>query len=837
VGTAEKEGESVAFNIGFERGYNNLCGEFVGDARKGIVSAGGAADLELTFHFDHIFGDAELPADDSLNELAPGFAPFASQATNGVVETDLATLEDALTAGEYEMIVDILPTLGHTGEGHCLYTDLGTLEFRANGEDFVRQGFTSKDGWAISFEHVYVTVSDITAYQTDPPYEPEEGVVLNATTVVEVPGVYTIDLAAGDDDAEPIFVAEAAVPAGQYNALSWDTVPAVDGEAAGYTVLLVGTAEKEGESVAFNIGFERGYNNLCGEFVGDARKGILSAGGQADLELTFHFDHIFGDGELPADDSLNELAPGFAPFASLAADGVVETDLTALEEGLTAGEYEMIVDILPTLGHTGEGHCLYTDLGTLEFRANGEDFVRQGFTSKDGWAISFEHVYVTVSDITAYQTNPPYEPGEGGLRPIAAAGLPGPYTIDLAEGADDAEPIFIDQLFPPAGQYNALAWDTVPATDGEAAGYAVLMQGTAEKEGESIAFSIGVENSYNNLCGEFVGDARKGILSAGGLADLELTFHFDHIFGDAELPADDGLNELAPGFAPFASMAEDGVVETDLTALEEALTTDEYQMIVDILPTLGHTGEGHCLYDPTGTLEFRANGEDFVRQGFTSKDGWAISFDHVYVNLTDITAYQTDPPYEPDAGDEIEAETTVMLAGPYLVDLAAGADDAEPILVDHLIAPSGQYNALAWQMVPASEGETAGYAVLMQGTAEKEGESLEFTIGVENSYSNLCGEFVGDARKGILRPDGAADLELTFHFDHIFGDADLPADDSLNELAPGFEPFASQATNGLIETDLATLEEALTADEYEMLVEILPTLGHTGEGHCYYGLE
>ncbi|MCB0155088.1 MAG: DUF4382 domain-containing protein, partial [Anaerolineae bacterium] len=96
---------------------------------------------------------------------------------------------------------------------------IGTLEFRANGEDFVRQGFTSKDGWAISFEHVYVTVSDITAYQTDPPYEPEEGAALNATTVVEVPGVYTIDLAAGDDDAEPIFVAEAAVPAGQYNAL------------------------------------------------------------------------------------------------------------------------------------------------------------------------------------------------------------------------------------------------------------------------------------------------------------------------------------------------------------------------------------------------------------------------------------------------------------------------------------------------------------------------------------------------------------------------------------------------------------------------------------------
>ncbi|WP_353736712.1 hypothetical protein [Moorena sp. SIO2C4] len=30
-----------------------------------------------------------------------------------------------------------------------------------------------------------------------------------------------------------------------------------------------------------------------------------------------------------------------------------------------------------------------------------------------------------------------------------------------------------------------------------------------------------------------------------------------------------------------------------------------------------------------GKLQFRANGEDFVRQGFVSKDRWQISFDRV----------------------------------------------------------------------------------------------------------------------------------------------------------------------------------------------------------------
>ena len=54
-----------------------------------------------------------------------------------------------------------------------------------------------------------------------------------------------------------------------------------------------------------------------------------------------------------------------------------------------------------------------------------------------------------------------------------------------------------------------------------------------------------------------------------------------------------------------------------------------------VLAGCGSGGEG-------GTLQINANGEDFVRQGFVSKDGWSITFDHVYITLADITAYQTD---------------------------------------------------------------------------------------------------------------------------------------------------------------------------------------------------
>jgi len=42
--------------------------------------------------------------------------------------------------------------------------------------------------------------------------------------------------------------------------------------------------------------------------------------------------------------------------------------------------------------------------------------------------------------------------------------------------------------------------------------------------------------------------------------------------------------------------------------------------------------------ETTGTLQFYANGEDFVRQGFVSKDGWAINFDTVNITLENITA-------------------------------------------------------------------------------------------------------------------------------------------------------------------------------------------------------
>jgi len=172
------------------------------------------------------------------------------------------------------------------------------------------------------------------------------------------------------------------------------------------------------------------------------------------------------------------------------------------------------------------------------------------------------------------------------------------------------------------------------------------------------------------------------------------------------------------------------------------------------------------------------------------------------------------------------------LDGVKTVDLAEGDESAEPIVVGEVSAPAGRYNALSWQMVKAPDGPAAGYPLVMQGTATKDGQTVDFNLKIDEELGFTCGDFVGDDRKGILTAGDAADLEATFHFDHLFGDSETSADDELNTGALGFDPLAAIAENGQLDADLATLREQLSQEDYVKLIEILPSLGHVGEGHC-----
>ena len=239
----------------------------------------------------------------------------------------------------------------------------------------------------------------------------------------------------------------------------------------------------------------------------------------------------------------------------------------------------------------------------------------------------------------------------------------------------------------------------------------------------------------------------------------------------------------------------------------------------------------------TTTLNLVANGEDFVREGFVTKDGWTMSFDRLDVNLAEVTAYQMDGAFEPtetDTLDSLEYQKIVSLVDtPQVIDLAEGEADAAPILVTDAEVTPGFYNAMAWQVDTAgADSPLAGKTMNMQGTATKDDQTINFDISLNRPIQYLCGEYVGDDRKGFVEADAPGEIETTFHFDHIFGDAETSPDEAINVDALGFEPLAQLASNDSLTVDDATLTQQLSDDDQGKLTKAIIGLGHVGEGHC-----
>ena len=238
-----------------------------------------------------------------------------------------------------------------------------------------------------------------------------------------------------------------------------------------------------------------------------------------------------------------------------------------------------------------------------------------------------------------------------------------------------------------------------------------------------------------------------------------------------------------------------------------------------------------------GNLEIQANGEDFVRQGFTTVDGWELSFDQVQATFSNVAAYQTDPPFDATGEADPQIQQQVSITEPVTVDLAAGEADAPPITVVTLPAPAGHYNALTWSLVRPADTSTA-YPLVIQGKASQGDRVLPFTLQLEQEIGFLCGDYVGDDRKGFVQPDQTGAVEMTLHFDHLFGDGSLPPEDELNQGALGFGPIAAlvEGTQGTGENPgvvtESMLRSALSGEEVAKFDKILLNLGHVGEGHC-----
>ena len=244
-----------------------------------------------------------------------------------------------------------------------------------------------------------------------------------------------------------------------------------------------------------------------------------------------------------------------------------------------------------------------------------------------------------------------------------------------------------------------------------------------------------------------------------------------------------------------------------------------------------------------GTLEFFANGEEFIREGFVGKTGWAISFDQFLVNYSGPTAFQVAEDTEGEmaplhAGhphDDIpEGSAHITLDGDYPMDLATGDDRGLVGAISD--APVGNYNYLNFNVKQAAEGELADYSILMSGAATKDERTVSFTIRLDEQMTFTgCHQEVDDEFAGVVDEDGLGAMELTFHSDHIFGDQEtLGEEGSVNDIALGFEALAALAQGDVLDIDQNDLSTGLSGADYLIFIEALRTTGHSGEGHCEY---
>lgn len=244
-----------------------------------------------------------------------------------------------------------------------------------------------------------------------------------------------------------------------------------------------------------------------------------------------------------------------------------------------------------------------------------------------------------------------------------------------------------------------------------------------------------------------------------------------------------------------------------------------------------------------GNLILVANGESFVRDGFITKDAWKIEFNKLTVSVGNVIAYQTETGFDPDQNQIIDSKLAIPLTKEIkVIDLIPASKPKNSIspsltskdltIVKKIAVPVGSYRAISWEMAPKNDfgGETE--TIFLQGNATKNGKKINFELGFLLPIKYICGEFIGEERKGIVAKDKLTELEMTFHFDHLFGDSNISVDDALNQEALGFEPLAKLASAGSLKLDWQTLQQKLEPSDLEILTKAIAGLGHVGEGHC-----
>ncbi len=143
---------------------------------------------------------------------------------------------------------------------------------------------------------------------------------------------------------------------------------------------------------------------------------------------------------------------------------------------------------------------------------------------------------------------------------------------------------------------------------------------------------------------------------------------------------------------------------------------------------------------------------------------------------------------------------------------------------------AGNYKSLNFTLKKATYGPYKDYSIIMIGKANKDSISKSFVIKLNEEilFDGKEG-YVGETIKGIVNSNDTGSVEMTFHFDHIFGDIEASVTNHINTGSVGFEFFNRFSTDSNLSISQTNL---IKEKDYHKLLKGLKTLGHLGEGHC-----
>lgn len=242
--------------------------------------------------------------------------------------------------------------------------------------------------------------------------------------------------------------------------------------------------------------------------------------------------------------------------------------------------------------------CSEAGEGTLATRIYGEPFIEEGIPADvfiDGWAVSFTKFIVVVDDISAHDVK------DGGR-----------YAFDLVPGTDGEGQGVADLVVPegmqsldyriaPGGAAdggNATAADKTMMAD---SGWSVFVEGTATKDGASIAFSWGFDTTTEYSHCEVVES-----VPADGEATTVMTIHADHLFYDDLVSEEPNVafDLVAASDADMDGTVTQAELQARSITMETRYQVGDREDITNLwdfisaqTSTLGHIdGEGHCEF-------------------------------------------------------------------------------------------------------------------------------------------------------------------------------------------------------------------------------------------------